>query len=187
MMPWAALFPSISMFQSLVSGLRVSGIVFTQLITHTLYSTHPLYITRWYVLGAMDNQRCLMWHEFCLTVHSSVGRLLDGWLCSEVGSDRCLKKRIEGLPWWWGVKTLSFHFWGHRFDLWSGTKIPHAVHPKKKKKKELITYNWSSDVGRSHSQFEERPRSKGIQSLVLKVGMWFRCSILGRGSYHMSK
>lgn len=100
MMPRAALFPSISAFQSLVSCLRVSGIAFTQLITHTLYSTHSLYITRWYVLGAVDNQRCLMWHEFCLTVHSSVGRWLDRWLRSEVGSDMigAWRKELRDFP-----------------------------------------------------------------------------------------
>ena len=27
------------------------------------------------------------------------------------------------------VKTPSFHFRGHVFDPWSGTKIPHAVKP----------------------------------------------------------
>ena len=188
MMPRAALFPSISVFQSLVSCLRVSGIAFTQLITHTLYSTHPLYITRWYVLGTVDNQRCLMWHEFCLTVHSSVGRWLDRWLHSEVGSDMigAWRKELRDFP------------GGEELRLWASTSEStglisghglrsHMLCTQKKKGGELITYNWSSDVGRSHSQFEERPQSKGIQSLVLKVGMWFRCSISGRGSYHMSK
>ena len=35
------------------------------------------------------------------------------------------EEKTESLEWQSRVRTLSFPFRGHRFDLWSGTKNPH--------------------------------------------------------------